>query len=152
MAFTYDSPFASAKDQVRFMLGDTVEGTLLLQDEEIEWVLQDEGDDVAAAAVRCCEAIIAQLSKETDLSVPGEITIALSKRRLAYRDMLVTLRARQSSNGMLLPYAGGISQSDKATREQDSDRALPAFTRRGDSHPGANTVLRPTPWVDEIEG
>lgn len=51
MTFAYSgNPGQSTLDQVRFLLGDTVDETHVLEDEEITWLLSENADDPYYAA------------------------------------------------------------------------------------------------------
>lgn len=94
MAWTYTgNPGSSPRDEVRFLLGDTSEADPLLQDEEIDYLLGEHGGSAIAAAVAACEAVVAKLSREADLS-SGATSISASQRRAHYASLLTQLQRR----------------------------------------------------------
>jgi hypothetical protein len=126
MAWTYSGkPSSSERDQVRFLIGDTKDCDQIIQDEEIEYLLDLEGSVFRAAAM-ACETIAAQFSRLADEKV-GDISVSLSQKADAYLKLAKKLRNR--SSGIVFPYAGGISQTDKDTQEQDEDRVPGIFKR-----------------------
>jgi|SRR5690606_24112387 len=94
MVWSYSgNPSTSEKDEVRFLLGDTSQDDPLLQDEEIEYLLDQHDGSALTAAVEGCERIIAKLSREADMS-SGATSISASQRRKHYADLLTQLRRR----------------------------------------------------------
>jgi hypothetical protein len=128
VAWTYSGdPASSARDAIRFLVGDTDTNDQLLSDEEIAWVNTEatgsptSTDSLYEAAVRCCITIAAKLAREADKQI-GDLSVKLSQRAGAYRtqaDELRTLAQREGS--VPVPYAGGITISDKDIDEENSD-------------------------------
>lgn len=134
MAFTYDTALTAQKDQVRLIVGDTDSADALLADEEIVWLIAQEGG-VAQAAIAACNAIAAKLARETDLKVSdGGGSIAVSGQRTAqqYLDLAKTLQARLGSKGLTV-FAGGLTDSDGNEKQ-------PAFTRDLHGNPGGSGI------------
>lgn len=142
--WTYSGdPNQSAKDQVRFLVGDTSEKEPLLQDGEIKWLLSQYQNTPLNAAIRACETIISKLSRLADESV-GRVSISFSQRCKGYRDTLLMLRQRLAMEDAI-PYCGGISVSDKQTQQMNSDRVRPDFTK----HMMENDQI--APWTTQTE-
>lgn len=90
MTWTYSgNPKESLKDYVRFLCGDTDEDMPLLQDEEIQFLLEQHRS-VIKAAIAACKVIIAKLSREVDYSI-GPEKVAASQRVEHYRALLADL-------------------------------------------------------------
>lgn len=126
-------PSSSTLDQVRFLVGDTDGQDQLLSDEEILWTIGEQGSIYSAAAL-CCRAIIGS-GRLVDKKV-GDLEISASQRATQYENLALALERRTSYVAM--PYAGGISISDKQSVEDGTDRMRPAFTIGLHDHP-ANT-------------
>ena len=124
MTWTYTSPLSGDRDKVRTYIGDTDTTDQLLSDEQIAFALTEEGTVRAASAI-AAEWIAALFSRKADKSV-GDLSISYSQRAAQYTALAVRLRGRSSR--LALPYFGGISETTKDTREDDSDRVEPAFT------------------------
>lgn len=140
MSWSYSgNPGANAKDAVRFYVGDTEKCSPLLQDEEIEWLLEKYAYAPLNAAIRACEAIAAKFSRQADETV-GRVSISLSQKSKAFLKLSDRLRERLATEDCL-PYAGGISVTDKATNEANPDRVKPDF----DKHMMENSDI--SPWV-----
>ena len=127
-------PSVSSKDAVRFLVGDTNPDEPLVQDEEIVYMLALETDPKGAAAA-ICEALSAKFATAVDMRL-GDYSISMSQKAESF-----AARARQlriaSGIRIGVPYAGGISVSDKGAQEEDDDRVQPAFRRRMMNNPGS---------------
>ena len=122
MAWTYSgNPATSTKDTVRYFVGDTQLDSPLTTDEEIAWALSQTGDEVYAAAVCVAKAISAYFSTLAETTEIGPIKIQYGKRAETYEKKAVDLDNRASTQfSSIIPYAGGISQSDKDSVDQDN--------------------------------
>lgn len=111
--------------QTRLLIGDVTAKDPQLQDEEIAQLLVFRGS-VYGAAADGCRAIASNLSRQAD-SVQGDIRVMYSARARNYgqRALQYETQAQVRSGGM--PYAGGISISDKQQVENDADRVTPQF-------------------------
>lgn len=138
MAWTYNGPGESAKDAVRFLIGDTDSRDPLLQDGEITWVLGQYNNAPMNAAIRCCETIISKFSRLASEKV-GQVSIEFQQKAKGYRDMLRDLRNRLATEDMT-PYAGGISRADMQQNDH-KNLVRPDFTK----HMMENQLI--SPWV-----
>lgn len=138
MAKTYDPAQLATSQvyQVRFLIGDTLVGTppagpvnrLVLDDAEIAWLLTREANVymAAAAAAETIVQVINAGSTGNGLVTrkrvgQTDISYANGKTAEDYSALAKQLRAR---SGHQIGFAGGISASDKLTREQDTDRPV----------------------------
>lgn len=93
--FTYSgNPGDSKLDEVRFKIGDTAVDFALLQDEEIEFLLASNDDNVINTCIGACRAIIAKLSKEVDYKL-GPESVNASDRCKQYQSLLSTLKGEK---------------------------------------------------------
>lgn len=128
MTWTYGGdPAANARDAIRFLIGDTDTTDQLLTDEEIAWVnTEASGTSTGTtalydAASRCCLTIASKLAREADKSI-GDLSVSMSQRATAYREQAASLKALSGrEGGVPIPYAGGITISDKDIDEENSD-------------------------------
>lgn len=128
MAWTYGGdPTKSAKDETRFLCGDTDSQDPLLQDGEITYLLAKYNNSPLNAAIRACEAIMSKFARLADETV-GSVHISYSQKRKGYEQMRLDLQRRLAMEDAS-PYAGGISRSDKTTQEENTDRVKPDFTK-----------------------
>lgn len=143
--WTYSgNPGYSAKDQVRFLIGDTDKKNPLLEDGEIEWVLSQYQNTPINAAIRCCETVISKFSRLADETV-GRVSISYSQKAKGYFATLNMLRSRLAMEDAA-PFAGGISKSQKLTNDMNTDRVVPDFKK----HMFENQQI--APWTTQTEG
>ncbi len=136
MTWTYDPTqlATSAKDQVRFYLGDTDSTAPQLADEEVDFTILIRGNAFGATAL-CAKALSAKYSRLVSTSADG-VSVQLAQKATAY----ATLAKEYQDKEVLyygVAYAGGISQSDMRARISDPDR-VPDIFRIGmsDNPPG----------------
>lgn len=140
MAWTYtNNPSGVQRDEVRFLLGDTDVTDQLVTDEEIAYLISVRGSSLGAA-IGACEALEARYAREADQRV-GFLSLSASQKAAGFRALALTLRRRQTVTA--IPYAGGITVTDKQAQELDTDRVLPAFSRDMMTNPQGNSVIEP---------
>ena len=128
MSWTYGGdPAANARDAIRFLIGDTDTTDQLLSDEEIAWVNSEASGTSTGttalydAAYRCCLTVASKLAREADKQI-GDLSVSMSQRAKAYREQAASLKALSGrEGGVPIPYAGGITISDKDIDEENSD-------------------------------
>lgn len=132
MVWSYSGdPGSSDKDAVRFHVQDVISIDPQVNDEEIEFLLTEENNDVLRAAARTAEVIAAKYARQVDKSLGG-YSLSAGRRQEKYERLAAKLWARAGAVGVGLatPFAGGISGTQKKVAEADTDRVLPAFTRQ----------------------
>lgn len=128
MTFSYSgNPASSDVDHLRFLMGDTDKDSPFFSDEEVQYLVTNNGD-ILSAAMRGVEGIMARLSGAVDESV-GSVSIQFSKKNEGYQKLWDRLNVRMAMEGAV-PYAGGISITDKSQRACDHDRVPNQFTAR----------------------
>jgi hypothetical protein len=145
MTWTYSGdPTLSTRDQVRFLIGDTNSSTPIFQDEEIDWLLT-QNTNVYLAAASAADAAASGVvavggNSATKTKTVGALSISYGDTEKAkdWRTLASQLRVRAALTRTIVPYSGGISKSDKATRQQDSDWNKPSFARGMHDYPGAD--------------
>lgn len=126
MTWTYGGdPGDNNKDYVRFRIGDTDSNDELLSDEEINAMLSQFGDKRLAAA-SAAEAIAAKFSRRVDTRM-GKLSQQWSDLVAHYHALAKKLRKEFAIHGAA-PWAGSISESDKDSERDDTDRVEPAFS------------------------
>jgi hypothetical protein len=142
--WTYSgNPAHSAKDQTRFLIGDTNAADPQLLDGEIEWLLSQYNNTPMNAAIRACETIISKYSRQADESV-GQVKIMFSQKAKAYASTLTMLRNRLAMEDAT-PFAGGIYKSQVQQNRMNSALVRPDFTK----HMMENYDI--APWVTQNE-
>lgn len=137
-AGTYVGSTIGERYQIRLWLQDINTNRQLFQDEEIDWTITQEANRYMAAAA-LCDVLIgrAQGVKSKKIS---EFQISYDPRY--YQILAGQLRARGA--GHQVPYAGGISISDKLAQQQDTDWVPPAVPRGLDDNPAAPAPATPS--------
>lgn len=133
--WTYTRNPSIPRDAVRLLVGDTNPDDKQLDDDEIAWLLQDNGGPVNAA-IAAAIGLAAMYSRKYDNSTSdtdsaenkktaskGEAS--LSEHYLQVADKLLMQRSRRGVS----PYAGGLSIAEKVSNDQDQDRVRPFFRR-----------------------
>lgn len=137
MPYTSD-PSRNPLDTVRFLLGDTNLSAPELQDDEVQFLLDQEGKNPLRAAARGAEALASKYSAAVVEKQVGPLRISSGTRgltkaeRYAKLSKLLWSRAMASS---VVPWAGGIERGDKEDRRGDPNRVRPSFTRDMQRYP-----------------
>lgn len=128
MAWTYSGdPATSVRDKVRFLVGDTDTTSQEMTDAEVDAMIADAANEPYAAAIACAYALASKYARKVDKSI-GDLSISWGQVAKGYRDLVQQLRIQAAgAAGVLAPYAGGISVSDKEGDREDSDRVQPHF-------------------------
>lgn len=150
MAWSYGGdPSASAKDAVRFLIGDTNPKDQLLQDGEITYVLGQYNQAPPNAAIQCCEAILAKFARMVDEKV-GLVDIKFSQKIKQYTQTRDELRRRLAFTDAT-PFAGGISVAQKETNRQNTDLVKPTFTKTMMENNQNSTFVPQSDFSDDDE-
>ena len=132
MAWTYSgNPADSDKDAVRFQLGDTDTNHQLVSDEEIAYSLAQNNDSISDTVLELAIALrnkfAAYVNEKTD-----RVSIRNSDLYEHYKSMVEEIKRDAVLSAV--PYAGGISKTDKLNNSLDTDNVPPKFTKRQDEH------------------
>ncbi len=119
-------PTAEEIKAVRYEVGDFDATSQILTDEQITYVLDEEGNDVRGAAARLLESLSRRYALQADVAT-GDLRLTYSRQSEALAKRAGELRTTQGTVGA--PFAGGTSRSDKEARAADSHRTQGAFSR-----------------------
>lgn len=138
MTWSYsENPSFSEKDEVRFYIGDTDSSDQQLSNEEIEWAITQATSTRGAGAI-CARALASKYARLSDIAI-GDLRQAYSQRQDHYTDMAKRLDALEARRGITSIYAGGISESDKESVKENTDRVTPNFSIGMHDNPGSET-------------
>ncbi len=127
MTWTYSGdPAATDRDAVRFMIGDTDSTDEQLSDEEVAYAIAQEAT-LTHAAIYLARGLATKFARLVDMAI-GDLKYSYSQRQGNYESLVERLETIRDESAAS-PYAGGISVSDKDTREEDSDRVDPIFKK-----------------------
>lgn len=130
MSWSYDAEQGTTRDQVRFVIGDTNFKDQQIQDEELNFLLTANADNVMAAARGAVRHLIAKYARGVDKWV-GDLKTLASQRVDHYKALLEEL---EKSDGFSVVYvgvptAGGVYEGEKRVMEDRGDLVKPSFTR-----------------------
>jgi len=128
MTWTYSGdPANSDLDEVRYRAGLIKEDEPYASNEEINFCLAEESNNIAAAAL-ACENVAAMLAREVDLRAGpgGELSLKMSQASDAFYARAKALR--KMATGYAAPWSAAISIDEKDEQLDDDDRVLPKFT------------------------
>ena len=120
---------------IRVLIGDLTESEL--NKEALDALIGLVGSNPYTVAAAAARAIAAKYAGSVTKRA-GDVSINASDKYTHYIALADKLDREASMRGLgaLSVYAGGISHSDKTTREDDSDRTDPYFTRATHDDPG----------------
>lgn len=128
MTFTYSGdPNVSARDKVRFLIGDTFATDAHLQDEEIAWLLSVNNNDVWETARAGAEHIAIDYAHKANYSkTVGDLAISEQFRGQAdefYKlsDRIKSQRFRQSPPSPVANAAALVSTDDRNVSDYNTD-------------------------------
>ena len=129
------NPSGDNSDAVRLLVGDISTSTAreYLTDTDYDYFVAQTPNLYAAGAL-AANSLAALFGGSGSEKKVGDLSIKRADAAY-YRDLAKQLQRMSALQSA--PYAGGISQSDKASVESDTDRVKPAFTRDQFANPGA---------------
>lgn len=137
MTFTYtNNPATVNRDAVRMLLNDTSSSDVLLQDEEITFLLNAK-PNVWLAASAGAAAIASRFARDGGDRQVGDLRISRGAVVQEYRALAKQLRA-EGVRGVK-PYSGGIGKADSEAQIADSDWKRGPFRIGRFDNPGAST-------------
>ena len=113
--------------QVRFLVQDNVPGLYIISDDEIQYLLDKNSNNVNRAAVEAARIILFNLSMRSDSTV-DIFSIRSSQSAKAYIEALKLFIKDPNLSGVLSNingYAGGISISDMQSNDANLDNNIP---------------------------
>lgn len=141
MSWSYNPNLSTDLDQVRFLIGDTDTTEQQLSNEELTWVLTQQAN-IYAAAAQACRNLQAHYARKATKSV-GDLSIQWAELHDNYKELSIDLdRLAARYTTVPVPYAGGLSISDKQIEEADEDRVVPAFYVGVHNNPGQRPYPR----------
>lgn len=135
MTWSYSPALATAKDRVRFKVGDTDTTDQLISDEEVAGVLSVQANEALAAA-QLAEAIAGRFSRKAAFS-NGSLSMQADQQAKAYMELAARLRSQASQDaihqvGILV---GGRTIAGRVALATDPSVVQPAFALDQDDSP-----------------
>lgn len=142
-----NDPAGSPLDKVRFLVGDTVCASAFLTDQEINYLLAEEGSaDFAAPCA--ANAIAAKVARKVTQNAAG-VGQNLSDLFTHFNTLAKKLLAKANASNLTV-YAGGLSVAEKQLDRQDEDLIQPYFERGQMGNPDA--TVKPIPRSGDLHG
>lgn len=134
MAFTYtNNPANSTNDAVRFEIGDTVDKTHQVENEQIAYALSLEGDNILRSAARICDALAAKFASQETVRT-GSVTTDKSSITQRYIQLANRLRRRIGPTEFITNL---LDKNAHAAHAADTSIVQPSFKRGMDKNPRA---------------
>ena len=119
MTWTYDASDRTAITQLRESIADITEVAPLLEDEQLDELLTEFGDDVRQAAMAAIERLILpKLALETDRSIQGNSTTRTQRFR-QFMDLLKLLKTSQGNRAEIEVGGTSIAADDELRDDTD---------------------------------
>ena len=122
MTWTYDptnlgtTTAAERLDAVRFLVGDTNTVDQQVQDEEIAFALDQNGNNIYATAAWVAKGIAAKFARLVDVELDGQLSESYSQLQKHYGDLASELDYQSKS------VSGGLSKATMNVVEDNTDR------------------------------
>jgi len=113
--------------QVRLLVQDNTPGLYIISDEEIQYLLDKNSNNVNRASVEAARIILFNLSMRSDSTV-DIFSIRSSGSAKAYADALKLYIKDPNLNNVLMNlngWAGGISKEDMQANDSNPDNVIP---------------------------
>lgn len=132
MTFSYDLT-ALASDPVsrlRLEIGDTTENepSHILEDEEIQFVYDDEAENILMASERLLEMILARIAQDTDSSGAG-LTSSRTQRTNHFKDCLERVQKRIVQGASVRFTGNSVTVLDELKEDDDARELLTELRR-----------------------
>lgn len=121
MAFSYD--LSTDIGKVRFLIPDNDSTAYDLEDAEIEYLLEQRGDSVNAAAVDCCKWLARMYAKKATFSDAG-FSIHHTERAEAFAKRAAELAAEVSGSYSTVSITRSDGYSEEATDSEYESRIV----------------------------
>lgn len=128
--WTYSGDLTDPSQEVRFLIQDTDGDHPQFTDTEVAYALGASGGASRKAASALVERLLARYAAMAD-TTELDLSVRASQIYDHYAALLLTLNNPFSGQSSVMPYAGGISESDILANRQNTDRVRSTFDRWG---------------------
>lgn len=133
-------------DTVRFLIGDVNSADPQLVDGEITGLLAQNSGNPYQSAIEAARSLAARYARQVDKTT-GDLSIKAAERSKAYAALVKSLTAQAIRFSTPVPYAGGISISDKDANQDDDDLVTPEFFKHMHDDRGTSTAFGDMPEI-----
>lgn len=144
-----DTTASGRLNVVRLLIGDTDTTDQQLQDEEIEFALDQSGDNVYFAASWAANAIASKYSRRVTTKLDGALSAEYSDLAKQYRNLSYQLSqdGKKYSGDALGVGWGGLRSTEIDAVRDDTTRVTPAFRMDRFRYPKEDDYL--SDYIDE---
>lgn len=117
----------SEVQQVRLLIGDNTPGLYIIQDDEIEFLLERNNNNVNRTSVEAARVVLFKLSMDASDSSVDIFSIRSSQSAKAYMEALKMYISNPNLNQVgnnLQGYVGGISLEDMQSNDANLDNNI----------------------------
>lgn len=126
--WTYDGDLDDPLQEVRFLIQDTDGSNPIFTDNEVSFGLGFSGGHTRKAASYLVQRLMARFAAMAD-TTELDLSVRASQIYDHYKDLLAMLNSPFATNGSVVPYASGISNSDILANQANVDRKVGIFDR-----------------------
>lgn len=126
MSWTYNESLLTARDKVRYRIGDTDTNRQMVSNETLDALLTEYNSSVLRVSVIAIRGILADLTRDTNRSVMG-ISGSVDQTTVHYRELLRDIIAEMNTDGGVYPGAISISRYNALQSENDETMIPPDF-------------------------
>lgn len=131
-----DTTDAGRLNLVRLLIGDTDTLDQQVQNEEIEFALATEDNDIYGAASWVAKTLVAKYARLVDTDLDGQLAESYSQLYDHYSSLADKLEGQKNSKSATLGvFAGGIKISEMEQAERDPNRVKPFYRRNSYQYP-----------------
>ena len=132
MSFSFDPTLTSSRDEVRFLIQDTVDAGHLFEDETIDALLLSNGDSIIETLKVLAQTLWTQYLQKADVAEVDDVRIEYrnkANQMKAYYEELKK-QAKLAKMKTIAPiYFGGIDRAKFDSVREDSSVVKPEFTK-----------------------
>lgn len=136
MSWTYNTELTVSRDQLRLLIGDTLSTDQQFSNEELDWMLTENGNGLYRSAASACRMLAARYSRYADKWV-GDLKILASQKSRSYLAMADTFAQQASTQSWAVPTAGGVYVAEKEAAAENTSLVQPEFVRGMMANTGA---------------
>lgn len=119
------NPHTTPSDAVRVLVGDTNASAPLLDDNTYTFILAQEPNVYARAAL-ACDALAGKYALQMDKRI-GDLWRSAKVQHDHYANLAHMYREEAARRGKPVPFGGGVSVTDYDNRNEETDRVKPRF-------------------------
>lgn len=142
MSYSYDPNLTDKVSQVRFYIQDHQEPALFA-DEELQYLLTANGDDVLLASTEAAYRLWVQYLHLADVSEVDNVRIEHRDKAEQFKELYEDFKKKSVTSKVKSIFFGGIDKVAFNANREDSSLVNPEFTKGGIYNDDCNQELTP---------